>query len=365
MTRRCILASPLAALLRADSDAQIRFDGSSFRVEGWTPSPEPAGGWSEVFIVHAGEKRGGPAMLGTYSIADGLLTFKPRFRPSPGVSMRAVFRPSGERAIERIFREEAPAAAPTTFVENVFPTAGVVPANLLKFYLQFSGPMQRNQAWQNLSLLDRNGAKLELPFLELDQELWDRDNRRLTVLFDPGRIKHGVLPRGETGTALTEGAEYTLVIGSDWQDATGARLKAPFRKRFRVTAEDRRAIDVHQWKLEIPSAGTTDPLQVEFGEPLDYALLQHTLEMRASKGPVTGEVKIGREETTWSFQPHEPWRHDEYLLVIDKSLEDLAGNQVGKPFDVDTFDPITTRTAAKTESLRFLVRPKQRLQSPR
>lgn len=365
VTRRSLLAFPFAGLLKASPDVQIRFDGSSFRLDGWTPPPEPQGGWTTLFSVYSGEGEDVPAMLGTYSVENGVLHFKPRFRPAAGIAMRAVFSPAGRSPIERVFRETIQHPERITFVENVFPSANVVPANLLKFYLQFSAPMQRAHAWQNLGLLDSNGANVDLPFLEIDQELWDPEGRRLTVLFDPGRIKRGVLPRDETGTALTEGAEYTLFIGSDWQDANGAPLKASFRKRFRVAAEDRVAIDVHSWKLQIPAAGTRDSLDVQFGEPMDYALLQRTLELRNMVGREIGEVRIGNEETVWSFQPQEPWRDGEYSLLVDKSLEDLAGNQVGKPFDVDVFDPITKLKVAKTESLRFRIGPKKRLQSPR
>ena len=69
---------------------------------------------------------------------------------------------------------------------------------------------------------DRKDKPLDLPLLELDQELWDREGQRLTVLFDPGRIKRGVLPRDEVGSALFEGSAYTLVIDSKWHDANGA-----------------------------------------------------------------------------------------------------------------------------------------------
>ena len=58
--------------------------------------------------------------------------------------------------------------------------------NALKLYIYFSGAMRRGEAWQHIRLLDARGEAVKLPFLEIDQELWDPANTRLTVLFDPG-----------------------------------------------------------------------------------------------------------------------------------------------------------------------------------
>ena len=84
--------------------------------------------------------------------------------------------------------------------------------------------MQRGEAWRRVHLYDAAGKLVELPFLELQQELWDPDYKRLTVLFDPGRIKRGLLPLQESGPAIEEGKEYTLVIDRTWIDAAGSPL---------------------------------------------------------------------------------------------------------------------------------------------
>ncbi len=38
-------------------------------------------------------------------------------------------------------------------------------------------------------------------------------------------------------------------------------------------------------------------------------------------------------------------------LVVDTAIEDLAGNHVGQPFDIDTFEHITERITTKTISI--------------
>src|SRR5258708_19336036 len=98
--------------------------------------------------------------------------------------------------------------------------------------------MRRGDAWQHIQLLDEKGVRVDLPFLELDQELWYRDYRRLTILFDPGRIKRGLLPLQESGPAIEEGKEYTLLVDRAWIDAGGSPLAQGYRKRFRVAPAD-------------------------------------------------------------------------------------------------------------------------------
>src|SRR5262249_20228739 len=156
-----------------------------------------------------------------------------RFPLEPGVRYRAVFGPAdrpGER-IETIVSLPRRPTVPTTVI-HVYPSASRLPENQLKFYLHFSAPMSRGEAYQHIRLLDAKGKPIDLPFLELDQELWDAEGQRFTLFFDPGRIKRGLKPREEVGPALEEGKRYTLVIDRAWSDAEGNPLKETHRKTF-------------------------------------------------------------------------------------------------------------------------------------
>ena len=267
--------------------------------------------------------------------------------------VRAVFHAPGATGVEAAF--DVPAGAvpqATTRVTRVYPSASVLPANALKLYIYFSAPMQRGGSWTHLRLLRDDGTIVEYPFLELDQELWDRDYRRFTVLFDPGRIKRGLASRAEAGPALESGRTYTLVVDRAWQDGRGAPLAEDFRKTFRVAPDLRVPPDPNQWRIDPPHAGTREPLVLTFPKPLDYALLQHEIEIPGMRG----EVAVAREETEWRFVPDVPWSARDYRIVIRTTLEDVAGNHINRPFDVDTFDPITKAVSSETVSLR--VRPR-------
>lgn len=309
-------------------------DGKSYWVENAAPG--------ETFQVYVGEGDV-PPVLGAFSAENGRLVFKPRFLLADEV--RAIFR-----GVVTRFPALRAAAAPSTVVETVYPTVDRLPKNLLKFYIVFSGPMQRGEGWTRLQLLKADGTPVELPFLEIDQELWDPGNRRFTILFDPGRIKRGVLPLNEVGPALVVGQTYTLVVDAAWRDAAGAPLRAGYRKTFTVTEAERRPIEPSAWRVVAPMAGTRDPLSVEFGRPLDSALA-----LRLITADVAGQARLRSGETRWEFVPAAPWTAGDHRLSIDVTLEDLAGNRVGRPFDVDVFNPVTTKITGETVALPFRI----------
>ena len=127
-----------------------------------------------------------------------------------------------------------------------------------------------------------------------------------------------------------------LEIDAGWLDAEGQPLVAPFRREFRVGPAQERPLDPADWRLEVPAAGTRDPLAVVFPAPLDYGLLQRALRVATAGGqPLAGEIRIEREETRWLFTPRTPWRPGEHQLVAAATLEDVAGNRIGRAFEVD------------------------------
>jgi hypothetical protein len=345
----------LATLAPAQS-ISIEMVQGSFRVVGWGASgAPPASGWSSVFTVYAGGNDA-PPLIGSYAVEDGTLIFRPQFPIARGVHVRSVFRSPQGHNIEASFEVAGAPAISSTRVEHIYPSSDVLPANELKFYLVFSAPMERGEAWHHIHLLESDGSEVHSPFLEINQELWNRDNTRLTVLFDPGRIKRGVLPNLQLGMALQEGKRYTLMIDRDWADARGAPLVQPYRKIFRAGPPDRAPIDPDKWRLTAPKAGTAAALVLDFPRPLDFALLQRMLTIESSSQSMPGTISVGRDEMEWRFVPSAPWKSGSYQLVINTELEDLAGNKVGEPFDVDTFQPVTKHIATATVSRPFQIR---------
>ncbi len=299
--------------------------------------------WAERFklYVFTGEAADEPAVLGSYKAIPGGVRFTPRYPLQPGLRYRAEFDSGDGAEVREEFQapERPPAAA--TKVAAVYPTASELPENQLKFYLHFTAPMGRGEAYDHLRLLDEAGDDLDLPFLEIGEELWDPSGKRLTLLLDPARVKHGLKPREEQGPVLEAGRRYTLVIDPRWRDAAGRPLAAGFRKRFSVGRPDEISPDPRRWQVSSPAAGSREPLVVRFGESLDQALLERMLWVADSAGePVAGEAEVGDREVSWSFVPRQPWRIAKYRLMADPLLEDLAGNSIARKFEVERTRPV-------------------------
>jgi hypothetical protein len=319
----------------AQAAARIVFDGAEFRVqESATISLAPAADYQDIFQIEVDGADGQP-MAGSYRLEGGTLIFRPQFPLQPGVTYNARYRLGEERA-SASFSIPKPVLEASTEVDAIFPTRNVLPANQLKLYIHFSAPMSRGSASQRIHLFDESGIEVQLPFLRLAEELWDGDFRRLTLLFDPGRIKRGLLSQQELGMALHSGRKYTLVIDESWPDARGVSLKRGFTKQFSVGEDDRTALDPKDWRVAPPPAGTSEALTVEFPEPLDQALATRVLAVKDARGKlVDGTIVVDREETRWSFTPSAAWRAGGYEISVPGILEDLAGNKVYTPFDVD------------------------------
>ena len=173
---------------------------------------------------------------------------------------------------------------------------------------------------------------------------------------DPGRIKRGLKPREDVGPVFEAGRRYTLVIAREWLDAQGQPLAAEMRKPFDVLPADEAPVDVDAWRIETPGSGATGPLVVRFGEPLDHALLERVLRVVGPDGKqLAGTVEITDHETCWRFTPENAWTVGDYQLVADTILEDLAGNSIGRAFDVDVIEPVGQRITTETVTIRFSV----------
>ncbi len=344
----------------------ISREGDAFRVAGLGAGNAarlagiPAETWPRVFSVSV-VGGSGDALFGEHRVERGEVVFEPRFPLRAGVSYRAVFDPSWlpggtGSPIEKTFSLPEPAPQPPAYVRRIHPSRDALPENLLKFYLHFSAAMSRGEAYRRIRLAEAGGRQVELPFLELGEELWDRAGTRLTLFFDPGRIKRGLKPREEAGPALEEGKAYVLVVDREWPDAGGRPLREEYRKAFKVEAPDDRQPDPGKWKLDPPRAATVEPLSVTFDEPLDEAMLHRALAVVDAAGTlVAGRVEVDRGETGWRWYPEGAWKPGRYGLVVDAVLEDLAGNSVGQPFEVDVFRPVERKIGSNTVTVAFEV----------
>ena len=316
-----------------------------------------------VYVVPDGDLDDPPAVLGSYEALGEVLRFVPRYGLAPGLTYRARLDTSalaagsaGVEPLEVEFSIARLVVEPTAMVDRVYPSRNVLPENLLRFYIHFSSPMGRGQAYDRIRLLDGSGSEVEMAFLELGEELWDPRGMRFTILFDPGRIKRGLVPREEEGPVLVQGNTYTLLVDSGFLDATGLPMVEEFRKTFRVVEPVMTRVDPAAWTIDPPRAGSRQPLVLRLSRSMDHALLGRMIWVVDARGlEIAGAVVVQDEETRWAFMPDADWKAGAHELVMDTTMEDVSGNTIQGPFDFDVFGTGATRIEAETVSLGFTV----------
>lgn len=283
-----------------------------------------------------------PPVLGDWSIQDGVLRFRPRFPPAPGITLTARFDggvfdrlagATGTPSRERVFTVPELDRRPSTRVVAVHPSARELPENLLRFYVYFSAPMSAREVLPHVALLDADGAPVPVAFVEVEGGLWDPERTRLTLLLHPGRVKRGIGPRQALGPVLEAGRRYTLRVGAAARDVDGLPLVRGFEHGFVAGPPDHEPPAPDRWRLDPPKTPDA-PLALALEAPADRALLARLLRVvDASGAPVAGTVRVDAGETRWRFTPAEPWRPGRYALVVPRELEDPAGNRIGRRFE--------------------------------
>jgi len=71
---------------------------------------------------------------------------------------------------------------------------------------------------------------------------------------------------------------------------------------------------------------------------------------------VEGDNALSDQERLWGFTPQESWKAGHYQLQVQNTIEDLAGNNIGKAFEVDLFEGVQRRFTNAVVKLPFEVR---------
>ena len=271
---------------------------------------------------------------GRYEIDGHAVTYSPRYPFVRGLWYAMVVHTADGWTQRLAFRPSIARAEPTARVLATYPSGGRFVRNQLKLYVQFSTGMSEGQVARDVRIARADTDEpIESAFVT-EPELWDRERRRLTLLFDPGRLKRGLRSHEDAGYPLQEGVAVRVVIDEGFRDADGNGLQERFEKRYEVDGDLRARVDPRRWKCRFPRAGTVDALLVRFDRPLDHALLQHGLLVTDDAGnAVRGRPDIGAAERSWTFTPRMQWPPGAYRLAIDARLEDMAGNSIARVFD--------------------------------
>ncbi|MFN0290803.1 hypothetical protein [Pedobacter helvus] len=215
----------------------------------------------------------------------------------------------------------------------VYPTTDSIPVNILRFYIQFSAPMQEMNILNHLKLGNEDGKNISGVFFENQYELWNENRTEVTLIVDPGRVKLGLLANNTMGRAFDEGKKYTLIIDSLLMDFNDQKLNKSFTKTFVAVKEDRQPPDTKLWQLTFPKANSTEPILIDFKDKIDHISAKTLIKIFKNKKEIAGKIKLENEEQLGTFTPNKKWAKGDYQILINPRLEDIAANSINQIFD--------------------------------
>lgn len=291
------------------------------------------------FVLRRAE--GGAPVLGRWERTAGRAVFLPALPLPAGQSFALEWTGAdGVKCRQEFLTAASSGAVPTV---ELRPAGVSLPANALKFYLYFSEPMERGVFLDRLRLHEVGGTEIIGPFRET--ELWSPDGRRLTVWFHPGRQKTGVNLNLDEGPVLREGVCYRLMVSGAWRSVAGVALGTDRIFEWLAGPVDHAVPSIEGCRPELPVAGSCMPLVLHLAEPFDPGMLATALQLRHAGHLVLGRFEASADGRSWTLQPQRPWEAGEYELHVAPELEDLAGNSLSKPFEVDLEQPLILRDA--------------------
>ena len=203
-------------------------------------------------------------------------------------------------------------------VVAVYPSGLVLPERDLRISIMFAAAPGASGV-DAIRLRLANGAEVEGALLS--DRLWSPDRRMLTLLFDPGRVKSGLLAHDAYGAPLSVGQSVVLFIESqrahEWRVASGGCVRP----------------NPANWRVNAPAAATLDPLHISLGGAIDYQSIAGIAVADEGGERLEGAAALSEGEASWSFAPSRPWRSGAYQIVVHPRLENPCGDEIGEGFE--------------------------------
>lgn len=286
----------------------------------------------ETLSVHLIQDQNKPSMLGEIEVQERSVVFKPIIPFTPGLDYDVRIK---DKSIATI-KIPVDSSKTSPSLHAIYPSQDTLPLNLLKIYLEFNQPMREGQSTQYISLLKNGRDTISSVFLDLQPELWNRERTLMTLWLDPGRIKRELQPNQRLGEPLEKNTSYRITISKTWNDILGHTLQSDYHKDFFVRDRDSVPPDQSKWTIKTPDAGTQHPVYIHFHEAMDFVLVYEAIRITDIDGNIVrGKTELLEEEMVLSFKPDSNWALGEYIVESESRLEDLAGNNLNRPFDRD------------------------------
>ncbi len=242
-------------------------------------------------------------------------------------------------------------------IETVYPSGRWVPTNILKWYIKFSSPINETNVYHHIEFIHSLGDTISKVILPLENALISDDGKLLTLWVEPGRQKRDLIPNKQLGPVFEKDKRYGLIIPKDLKDNNGVPMQEDFAHIFQTTPPDRQKPDTNSWKV-LPPENDTDDLVILFHESMDYGSTMNGLTViNAEKKVITGDWQLIDNESISLFTPKKPWSKGNYKVLLDVTIEDLAGNNLNRLFDSKVNDTIpSSRYSSSYFALSFSIK---------
>ncbi|WP_074406270.1 MULTISPECIES: Ig-like domain-containing protein [Aquimarina] len=242
-------------------------------------------------------------------------------------------------------------------VTSIYPSAKTLPSNLLKWYIQFSHPINETHIYDHIRFINAIGDTLPRAALSLENALISDHGKLLTIWIEPGRQKRDLIPNRQLGSVFKNKNTYKLVVLKKLKDTNGISMKGNFTHSFQVTIADRIKPDVNSWKIQSPKVNSKSRLLILCHESLDYGSIQNSVTViNAKEEKIDGNWQYTDHESILSFTPSNPWEKGNYKILFDAHIEDLAGNNLDRLFDSEITDTKNTLHLSKAHKLKFSIK---------
>lgn len=236
-------------------------------------------------------------------------------------------------------------------VTGIYPNTTQVPANILKWYIEFSKPVNAVKIYDHIQFLDQDGKPINRSILNLGAPLLSSDGKLLTIWIEPGRQKRLLGPNQHLGSVFKPAHSYSLHISNKLKDAQGLPIEASVTHSFTTTDSDRVKPSIQQWQVSTLQANTAQPLDISCDEQLDYGSLLDALSISRDGKLIEGQLNYDSELNNISFTPKEHWKRGEYIIRVAYQLEDLAGNNLASLFDKVVGEGTSEKSQKATQNL--------------
>lgn len=219
------------------------------------------------------------------------------------------------------------------FVEKVYPTSSKIPSNILKWYIKFSNPINRNNIYDYFHFINSKGDTLSRAILPLENILINEDKTLVTLWIEPGRQKRKLIPNQLLGSVFTSGESYRIVISKSIKDSNGISMQKDYIKDFLIENADRSQPKISEWNVKIPEKESFAPLFIQCNESLDYGSVINNISISHKEQVIKGTWRLLNNEKTIKFIPKNKWQLGGYRINLNQIIEDLAGNNLSRLFD--------------------------------